>query len=248
MMLPLTLTSLEHAPGWATYLQEPGTNYVDLPTNPAPDGFGATWLNRASPLLDGPCLESSITGPTGVIGDALNTLQVIGQQNNLGIPDQDHSLLPQIHQIDYSGRFLIPQTCYQAVGAVELDVKLSMGSTSLTFGTQVRIKNVTGTSGPCGFDIWDNVNCKWIWTGENVYLLPDRWIDFHLSFRRNDANVLLYGLCKVGGYRLYPAPCVYPAATIASESTWWGLNINCQLDSTGVPAQVYFRDLSLKLS
>jgi hypothetical protein len=134
--------SLEQNPNWNSYSQLP-PNYPTVTTNPT-SGFSRGMTQQ------GPNTSFSISG--SVVGDALYSLQVIGAENNLGITDADHTILPSIHTMEYSGRFYVSQNDLPNVGAIELDIGHYMGEISQTFGTQIRVANTTSGSPPNGWD------------------------------------------------------------------------------------------------
>jgi hypothetical protein len=234
--------NLEFSQGWQHYAQMP-PDYADQSANPY-NGFSRSLAQGIpSPVQDGPCTAFGIGGT--VVGDALFTLPIIGQVSSQDIPDTAKTLLPSIHSMEYTGNFFISSADMPHIGAVELDVGIYMGEISMTFGTQIRIANVTGNSGPNGWDVWDNANEKWVFTGIRTYPVADEWNSFRIVVSRDSSNSMIYESLGLNRLNAQVSELVSSAKNIAAQVGWWGLNINFQVDGTGMPVTVYARDLSL---
>jgi hypothetical protein len=77
------------------------------------------------------------------------------------------------------------------------------------------------------WDIWDNVNAKWVSTGFACDLQNNAWNHVTIQAQREAGNALLYQSITLNGKtvninKTYP-PFQVPAG-------WWGVTLNYQMD------------------
>jgi hypothetical protein len=88
--------------------------------------------------------------------------QLIGQ-NSPQIPDNDHRLLPTVYNFVYDNYFYVTDSSITQV--LEFDISMYMHGIGMIWGHQC---NYLGDG---DWDIWDNVNAKWVSAGVPCYFV-----------------------------------------------------------------------------
>lgn len=112
--------------------------------------------------------------------DVLWTNALIGQNSSKGLADTNHALLPSLHNFVYDACFYTSQLSLSQ--ALEFDVSMYWNGLSLIWGHQGRI------AGGNEWDIWDNVNPKWVPTGFSCYPSHDGWNHVTIQAERESDN------------------------------------------------------------
>jgi major membrane immunogen (membrane-anchored lipoprotein) len=213
-----TLWNLHASGGWTGYAQQPPT-YSDC-TVCVPSGPGTTWAmyqGITSPSLSGNSTQYNLGG-TMDYSDVLWNNHLIGDLSSQGIPDTNHTLVQTYHNFTYDVWFY--SSNISSSQAVEFDVNQFFDSMGFTWGHECRV------DGGNEWDVWDNVNAKWVPTGIACYPLQNAWNHLTIQVERTSTNQLLYQTITLNGvtntlnwtYAPYSAP------------GWWGITINYQMD------------------
>jgi len=208
-------TNLQASGGWSSYGEFP-PNY-DVCTN---CGSGVTWaMNQGvtSPSLSGKAAKFSIGGTTPY-ADVLWTNPLIGDFSSQGMPDHNHTIIPNLHNFTYDLYFY--SSSLELSQVLEFDINQYFNSLGFTWGHQCRI------AGGHEFDVWDNVNWKWVSTGVPCNPVNNSWNHLTLQVQRTWDNQLQYHSITLNGVttvidRYFPP---------FSVPNWYGVTANYQMD------------------
>jgi len=213
-----TFYNLQSSGGWNAYAQQPPT-YGDCATC-TPAGPGTTWAMYQgvnSPSLSGSSTQFNIGGEM-VYTDVLWNNHLIGDFSSQGLPDSNHTLVPQLNTFTYDVYFY--GNNLGASQALEFDINQFFNNTGFTWGHECRI------AGGNEWDIWDNANYKWTPTGIACNPIENGWNHVTIVGSRTANNQLLYqsitfnGVTNVLNWTLPPFPA----------PGWYGITINYQMD------------------
>lgn len=213
-----TFYNLQSSGGWNGYAQQPPT-YQDCNTC-TPNGPGTTWAmyqNISNPSLSGKATQFNIGGNMDY-SDVLWNNHLIGDLSSQGLPDTNHTLVPTFHNFTYDVYFYGSNLGVSQ--ALEFDINQFFDGMGFTWGHECRVE------GGNEWDIWDNVNMKWVSTGISCYPLENQWNHLVLQVSRNSSNQLVYQSITFNGvthtlnwtYAPFSAP------------GWWGITVNYQMD------------------
>ncbi len=211
-------SNLQSSGGWNGYAQQPPT-YQDCNTC-TPSGPGTTWAmyqNISNPSLSGKATQFNIGGNMDY-SDVLWNNHLIGDFSSQGLPDTNHTLVPTLHNFTYDVYFYGSNLGVSQ--ALEFDINQFFNGMGFTWGHECRVE------GGNEWDIWDNVNMKWVPTGISCYPLENQWNHLVLQVSRNSSNQLVYQSITFNGvthnlnwtYAPFSAP------------GWWGITVNYQMD------------------
>jgi Putative Ig domain len=211
-----TFTNLQRSTGWKSSGQM-APNYTDCDDS-CPGVTLSMQQGISDPSLSGNATEFGVGGTTPY-SDALFYNQLIGAFSTQGLPDNSQTLVPSLHNFTYDAYFYVPDAA--DTQAVEFDINWFMNSVGITWGTECRIK------GGNEWDIWDNVNAKWIATGFACNPIPNAWNHVIVTAQRGPNNTVIYQSITLNGItsnvnKTY-APFVVP-------SDWYGITVNYQID------------------
>lgn len=173
-------------------------------------------------------------GGTTPYSDVLWSNPVIGQGSTRGLPDNNHTLVPNTKNFVYDAYFF--SSNLPASQVLEFDINQYFNGKSFIWGTQCRI------AGGHEWDIWDNVNTKWVGTGIPCNPINNAWNHVTVQVQRTADNQLLYQSVTLNGVtktlNRYFAPNSCP-------SGWWGITLNFQMDGNykQAPYTVYLDKL-----
>ena len=121
--------------------------------------------------------------------------------------------------------------------ALEFDVNMFFNGVGMTFGTECRI------AGGNEWDVWDNLNSRWVPTGISCYPNANSWNHLTIQVQRTSSNELLYQSITLNGVT-HTLNQYYNHGS--APSSWWGVTINYQEDgnSSQTPYTVYLDDLT----
>jgi hypothetical protein len=229
-----TFSNIQNIGGWNGYAQLP-PDYSDCNSCTA-SGPGTTWSmkqNVASPSLSGKATQYNIGG-TQAYTDVLWNNHLIGDFSSEGLPDTAHTLVPQYHTFTYDVYFYGSNLGVSQ--ALEFDVNQFFDGLGFTWGHECRV------AGGNEWDIWDNLNAKWVPTGIACNPVNNAWNHLTLQVARTQDNQLLYQSITFNGVT-HTLNETYPPF---SEPGWWGITVNFQQDgdSKQSPYQVYVDKLS----
>jgi hypothetical protein len=209
-------TNLQTSSGWTGYGEFP-PKYDVCSKNCGP---GVTWsMNQGanSPSLSGKAAKFSIGGATPY-ADVLWTNPLIGDFSSQGMPDPSHKIIPNLHNFTYDLYFY--SSSLELSQVLEFDINQYFNSMAFTWGNQCRI------AGGHEFDVWDNVNWKWVSTGVPCKPVNNSWNHVAFQVQRTWDNQLLYHSITLNGVttvidRYFPP---------FSVNNWYGVTANYQMD------------------
>jgi major membrane immunogen (membrane-anchored lipoprotein) len=213
-----TFSNLHSQGGWTGYAQQPPT-YADC-TTCVPSGPGTTWAmyqGIKSPALSGNATQFNIGGNMAY-SDVLWNNHLIGDLSSQGLPDTNHTLVPTLHNFTYDVYFYGSQLGNSQ--ALEFDLNQFFNGLGFTWGHECRI------AGGNEWDIWDNVNMKWVPTGIACYPLENQWNHLTIQVQRTSNNQLLYQTITFNGVTSTLNKTYAPF----SAPGWWGVTVNYQMD------------------
>ena len=210
-------SNLQQQSGWTGYGLLP--SLYNICTSCVPTGPQATWSmtqSVSSPSLSGNSSRMDIGGET-VYSDILWNNHLIGNFSSQGMPDNNHTIIPNLHNFTYDVYFYVDDPSISQ--AVEFDINQFVGGLSYIWGHECRI------AGGNEWDIWDNPGQKWHPTGVACNPLANSWNHLTLQVQRTSDNQLLFESITLNGetatlnYSENPTP-----------TTWYGVTINYQQD------------------
>jgi hypothetical protein len=210
------ISNIQASSGWKSWGEfAPSYNICSWPCP------GVTWSmtqNISSPSLTGKATQFYLGGTTPY-ADVLYSIPLLGQGSTQGIPDTNHTLLPTIHNFTYDAYFL--PTNLGATQVLEFDVSMYFNGLSLIWGQQCRV------TGGYEWDIWDNINNKWVSTGIPCHPVNNAWNHVTIQMQRESDNWLLFQSITLNGVTT-PVNRYYQFST--APSSWWGVTLNYQMD------------------
>jgi hypothetical protein len=183
-------------------------------------GPGVTWSMTQG--INSPSLTENATkfsiGGTAPYSDVLWTNPLIGDFSSQGLPDHDHRIIPNLHNFTYDLYFY--SSNLQLSEVLEFDINQYFNSMGFTWGHQCRI------AGGHEFDVWDNVNGKWIPTGVPCNPVNNSWNHLTLQVQRTWDNQLLYHSITLNG-KTTVIDRYFPPFGVGN---WYGVTANYQMD------------------
>jgi hypothetical protein len=210
-------TNLHQQAGWTGYaLLPPLYNICNSCT---PSGPQATWSMTqkiSSPSLSGNSSLMDIGGQT-VYADILWNNHLIGNFSSQGMPDNNQTIVPNLHNFTYDVYFYVEEPSVSQ--ALEFDINEFVGGYSYIWGHECRI------AGGNEWDIWDNPGQTWHPTGIACKPLANAWNHLVLQVQRTSDNQLLFQSITLNGVTSTLNYYENPTTT-----TWYGVTINYQQD------------------
>ncbi len=210
------LSNIQASSGWKSWGQL-APNYADCS---APCS-GVTWSmlqHLSSPSLSGNASQFNIGGTTPY-SDVLWSNPLIGQFSTQNLPDTNHTLLPTLHNFTYDAYFFITNASITQV--MEFDINMYMNGVAMLWGNQCN--NLGGKV----WDIWDNVNAKWVSTGVACNLINNGWNHVTIHAQRGSGNAVVYQSISLNGVT---ANINQTYAPFSVPVSWWGITVNYQMD------------------
>ncbi len=232
-----TLSNLQMASNWKSSGQV-APLYDDCTDHPMGACSGVSWSMAqgvSSPSLSGKAAMFQVGGTTPY-SDALFYNQLIGSFSTQGLPDVARTILPSLHNFTYDADFFVPDTVNTQ--ALEFDINWFMDSIGMTWGTQCRVR------GGNEWDLWDNVQAKWIPTGISCNPLQGAWNHVTVSVQRAPDNTLIYQSITLNGVTSHINK-TYQPFTVPQD--WYGVTVNFQIDGDDkqTPIKAYVDNLNL---
>jgi hypothetical protein len=181
---------------------------------------GVTWSMEqgvTSPSLSGNATQFNLGGTTPY-SDVLWSNPVIGQNTTQNIPDSNHTLLPSLHNFTYNADFYVTNASITQV--LEFDINMYMNGVGMTWGNQC---NFLGGN---DWNVFDNVNVKWVPTGVGCNLV-NGWNHVTIQVQRESDNTLLYQSVTLNGVTSNLNK-TFPPFSVPGD--WWGITVNYQMD------------------
>lgn len=210
------LSHLQASGGWQSWGEYPPD--YGICSYPCP---GISWSMKqgiTSPSLSGDASQFNIGG-SKPYSDVLWSNPLIGARSTQGLPDSGHTLLPTIHNFTYDAYFY--PTNLGVTQVLEFDISMYLDGLSLIWGHQCNIL------GGHQWDIWDNVNHKWVGSGAACNPVNNAWNHVTIHAQRESDNSLLFQSITLNGVtsninRTYPPG--------SAPGGWWGVTVNFQMD------------------
>jgi hypothetical protein len=210
-------TNLHQQKGWTGYALLPPLYNICNSCTPA--GPQATWSmtqNISSPSLSGNSSLMDIGGETDY-ADILWNNHLIGNFSSQGMPDNNQTIVPNLHNFTYDVYFYVEDLSVSQ--ALEFDINQFVGGYSYIWGHECRI------AGGNEWDIWDNPGQKWLPTGVACKPLANAWNHLVLQVQRTSDNHILFQSITLNGVtstlNYYEEP---------TTTTWYGVTVNYQQD------------------
>ncbi len=208
------LSNIQANQGWKSWGQLPPA-YADC--SPC---SGLNWstkygITSPSKSKNATQFNTSGTTPYGVV---LWYNPVIGQFSTEGLPDNNHTLIPTLHNFTYDTDFYVTNPAVTQV--LEFDVAMYLDSIGMFWGTQCN------HLGGGEWDYLDNVTQKWVSAGVSCNLASG-WNHLTLQLQRQSDNSLLYQSITLNGVT---SNINKTSSPFTVPSSWYGITVNYQMD------------------
>jgi len=182
---------------------------------------GVNWKmtqNVSSISLSGHATRFDLGG-SAPYGDALWSNKLIGQATTQNLLDTDRSILPNVRNLKYDADVFVTNAA--VTQDLEFDVNIFMDGIGMEWGTECN--NLNGRD----WDIWDNVNVRWVSTGAPCNLINNAWNHVTIDVERLPDNSLLYKTITLNGVTAVINQ-TYPSFSV--PKSWYGMTVNYQMD------------------
>ncbi len=211
-----TLSNLQAANGWIGYGEFlPSYNIC---TSCGPGVTYSMQQGIGSPSLTGKATQFNLGGITPY-SDVLWTNALIGDMSTQGLKDSSHTLIPNLHNFTYDAYFY--GTDLDVTQALEMDASQYFSGMSYIYGQQCRI------AGGHEWDVWDNINSKWVPTGAVCNPLNNAWNHVTIVMQRTSDNWICFKSITLNGQTSNINWYYQPGKV---SSSWYGVTVNFQTD------------------
>jgi len=207
-------TNLQHSGGWSGYGQGP-PDFVDC--SPCSEVNWSIARGVTSPSMSGESTKYSLSGTTPY-WDVLFNNHLIGDLSSQGMPDTNHTLVPNYHNFTYDVYFY--GSNIELSEALEFDINQFFDGMGFIWGQECRIANGHEWA------IWDNVNQHWVSTGIACNPVDNSWNHLTIQVQRTSDNKLLYQSITLNGV----TNTLNQYYDHGSAPGWWGIVLNYQMD------------------
>jgi hypothetical protein len=213
-----TFFNLHKQSGWTGYALEPNINYNICPSCKSTGPETTWWWNPGigSPSVSGSATQTNIGGQT-VFSDVLWNNHLIGDFSSQGLPDNNKTLAPSLHDFTYDVYFWLDDA--EVSQALEFDINQFVNGQSFIWGHECRI------AGGHEWDTWSNPGQHWVDSGVGCHPLSHAWNHLTLHVQRTSDNHLLFQSITLNGQTNNLNR--YDTST---PTTWYGVTINYQID------------------
>lgn len=227
-----SFSALQHSGGWADYGQRAPT-FIDCSPSPCDNIDFSFTQNVKNPSLSGEAMQTYLGGSQGY-GDALFNNHLIGVDSSQGMPDNNHTLVPTLHNFTYDVYFYT--SSLSSSQALEFDINQFFNNQGWIWGHQCTL------AGANEWDIWDNVNSHWVSTGIPCDPIDNSWNHLTIQVQRTSSNQLLYQTITLNGKAYNVNQYYSPGSAVG----WYGITINYQQDGDydQAPYDVYLDNLT----
>ena len=232
-----TVYNLQSQSGWSGYALLPPSWGICSSCTSTGSRLKWSWTPKvSSPSMDGISTKSVYGGGTTQWGDVLWNNHLIGSFSSQGLPDSNHTLTASLHSFTYDVYFWVSNASVSQ--AMEFDINQFTGGKSFIWGHECRI------AGGHEWDIYDNVNHKWVPTGVSCYPMSGAWNHLIIQVQRTTGGRLLFKSITLNGKTATLNIYKYPTST-----SWHGVTINYQLDGSRymTPYTVYLDKLNFTM-
>lgn len=219
-------------PGWTGYGLLPPS--YQICNNCNPNGPKVTWSwtpNVGNPSLDGKSTKTTIGGDEAY-SDVLWNNHLIGNFSSQGLPDNNHTLNPTLHNFTYDVWFYLSDN--KNPQALEFDINQFVNGQSFIWGHECRVM------GGNEWDTWNNKGKYWVPSGVGCWPIVG-WNHLVLKVQRTSSGQLLFESISLNGQTNNINRYDWPTNT-----TWYGITINYQIDGNKwqTPYTVYLDELN----
>jgi len=212
-----SLTNVQHAGGWEEFGQGP-PSFVDCSPSPC-DGIKFSMAQGVkSPSLTGVATEYDLGG-TVPYTDALWNNHLIGSLSSQGLPDDNKTLVPTLHDFTYDVYFFGSNLGLSQ--ALEFDINQFFGGMGFIFGHECRI------AGGHEWDVWDDQTGHWTPTGIACNPNNNAWNHLTIKVQRTSNNELVYQSITLNGVT---HNLNWTFAHGSAPGSWYGVTVNYQMD------------------
>jgi hypothetical protein len=233
----MSFSNLQNQKGWSGYALLPPSWGICASCTSTGAKLQWSWTQKiASPSMDGLSAKSVYGGGNYQWGDVLWNNHLIGSFSSQGLADTKHTLNPSLHTFTYDVYFWVKDASVSQ--ALEFDINQFTGGKSYIWGHECRI------AGGHQWDIYDDVNHKWMATGVPCNPISGAWNHLILNVQRTSSNQLLFKTITLNGKTATINHTEPPTST-----SWNGVTINYQLDGNryGTPYVVYLDKLTFTM-
>jgi len=173
-------------------------------------------------------------GGSAPFSDGLWNNHLIGPSSSQGMPDDNQSIVPGLHDFTYDVYFYGDN--FGPSQALEFDINQFFGNMGFIWGHECRIQS--GNE----WDVWDNQNGYWKHTGIPCHPNSNAWNHLTLKVQRTSDNHLVYQSITLNGV----TNNLNWTFGHGSAPGWYGVTINYQMDGDSRPDSynVYLDDLT----
>jgi hypothetical protein len=227
-----TFSNVQRSGGWGVYGQGP-PNFVDCSPSPC-DGI-SFWMAQGvkSPAMSGDAAAFNVGG-SAPYSDALFNNHLIGDLSSQGMPDQNHTLVPTLHNFSYDVWFFGSNLGLSQ--ALEFDLNQFFDGMGFIWGHECRI------AGGNEWDVWDNQKAHWTPTGIHCYPNNNAWNHLTIKVQRTSNDELLYQSITLNGV----TNTLNWTFGHGSAPGWYGVTLNYQQDGNNKqqPYDIYLDNLN----
>jgi hypothetical protein len=211
-----TLSNLQASGGWNQWGEL--SPIYGICAAPCPGVNWSMYQHINSLSLSGNATQFN-TGGTTPYSDVLWSNPIMGDGSTQGLPDTGHTLLPTLHNFTYDTYVYV--TNLSVTQDLEFDINMYMNGVGMEWGTQCN------HLADGAWDIWNNVEAKWVSTGVACSLNNGAWNHITVQVQRQSNNDLLYQTITVNGVTHNINQTVAPFPV---PGGWWGMTVNYQMD------------------
>jgi hypothetical protein len=211
-----TLSNLQASGGWNQWGELP-PNYA-ICTSSCGGVNWAMYQHVKTVSLSGNSTQFTIGGSTPY-SDVLWSNPIMGQGSTQNLADVGRTLIPNLHHFTYDAYVYV--TDYSVTQDLEFDINMYLNGVGMEWGTECN------HLADGDWDIWDNVNAKWVATGAPCSLTNNAWNHVVIQVQRQSNNDLLYQTITVNGTTYNINQTMAPFAV---PSSWYGMTLNYQMD------------------
>lgn len=215
-----TFSNLQKSGGWTGYALLPPS--FGICSSCTPGGSQAQWSwnqGVSSPSMDGISTKAAYNGGSALWGDILWNNHLIGDFSSQGLPDNNKTLAPTLHNFTYDVYFWVGNI--NDSQALEFDINQFVGGKSYIWGHECRI------DGGHEWDTWSNPGGHWVASGIACNPVSNAWNHLTISVERTSDNHLLFKTITLNG----KVGTVNRTDSPTSQPTWYGITVNYQMDS-----------------
>jgi hypothetical protein len=203
-------------PGWTGYgLLPPNYGICSYCKSSGPYVTWSWTPGISNPSKSGAATETTIGGETDY-SDVLWNNHLIGNESSQGLPDNNHTLVPSLHNFTYDVWFYASDV--ELAQALEFDINQFENGKSFIWGHECRV------AGGHEWDTWDNPGQHWVPSGFACNPV-NGWNHLVIQVERTSDDQLLFQTITLNDQQNNVNRYDSPTGT-----NWYGITINYQID------------------